>query len=44
MALLRNNIYAWVGESSVLGLDALLVPLFSALYTKRPQLGVQSFR
>ncbi len=35
MALLRNNIYELVGESSVLGLVTLLVPMFSALYIKK---------
>lgn len=35
MALQRNNIYALVGESSVLGLVTLLVPMFAALYSKK---------
>lgn len=32
MALRRSNIYELVGESSVLGLVTLLVPMFSAVY------------
>ncbi len=35
MALKRNNIYALVGESSVLGLVTLLVPMFAAIYSKK---------
>lgn len=36
MALQRNNIYELVGESSVLGLVTLLVPMYAALYLKKP--------
>lgn len=35
LALQRNNIYELVGESSVLGLVTLLVPLYCALYSKK---------
>jgi solute:Na+ symporter, SSS family len=35
MALSRNNIYELVGESSILGLVTLLVPMFCAIYWKR---------
>jgi len=34
MALSRNNIYELVGESSILGLVTLLVPMFCAIYWK----------
>jgi SSS family solute:Na+ symporter len=35
MALSRNNIYELVGESSILGLVTLLVPMFCAVYWKK---------
>jgi Na+/proline symporter len=35
MAISRNNIYELVGESSILGLVTLLVPMFCAVYWKK---------